>query len=91
MKEIDIEKINKKTLKKIIKRVFEHFNRNIVYKDEFYEYFREKGLNNDEIDELWIKVITELKKIEWGVHFFSNDFPPKNIKRRPYIKWKYLR
>jgi len=31
-------------LRRLVREVFEYFGRDEVYEDEFYDYFREKGL-----------------------------------------------
>ena len=75
-----------KELRKLIKKLFKHYRRREVYKDEFYDYFRAKGFTQEEIDELWYRAIGESGIVKCGVYFEADEIPPKKIIERHFLE-----
>jgi len=82
----DIKNMEIKKLRKLVRELFRYYGRDEVYEDEFYEYFRNKGLKDEEIEILWLRVIGESGLVRWEIHVVADELPPKEIKSRPYIK-----
>ena len=51
--------MKKRELERMIKEVFKYYGKNLLTEDEFFEYFMKKGMNKDEIEELWSSAHTE--------------------------------
>jgi len=81
-----IESLNIKEIRKLIREAFKHYNRKEIYKDEFYNYFKNKGYTEEEVDDLWLRTIGESKIVKWGIHFEADQLPPKKIIKRQFIK-----
>ena len=57
-----------------------------VFKDEFIEFFRKKGYNDEEIETLWLLIISRSGIVKLGVLFEGEGLPPKKIINRPFNK-----
>ncbi len=85
---------NKRKLREIITEVFKHYNRNAIYKEEFYKFFKNKGINEKEIEELWLKALAH-EIIDVGITPITDPNNPLNIKeiKKVFIlkeKWTKL-
>lgn len=81
-----IESIDIKKLRKLIRELFKHYGRKEVYEDEFYEYFRNKGFSDEEIERLWIRAISRSGIVKWGVYVEADQLPPKKIKEKTFLE-----
>lgn len=82
----DVKSLTRKELRKIVRELFKHFGRDEVYEDEFYDYFRRKGLSDEDIEVLWVRVIGESDLVRWEIHVWADELPLKEVKSRAYIK-----
>lgn len=42
-------------MKALVEEAFGHFGKNVLYKEQFIKYFRDRGMSKDEVDNLWAK------------------------------------
>jgi len=81
-----IKSMSLKELRKLVRELFKHYGRDEVYKDEFFEYFRNKGFKDEEIKILWVKVIGKSGLVRLSFHIIADELPPKEIKSKAFIK-----
>ena len=81
-----IESLTKKELRKIVRELFKHYNKEEIFKDEFHQYFKRKGYTDEQINLIWFSIIGKSGMVKWGIQFEANEIPPKKIKSRPFIK-----
>ena len=81
-----IESMNIKEVRKLIREAFKHYNKKEIYKEEFYNYFKNKGYTQEEIDELWYRAIGESGIVKCGVYFEADELPPKKIIERQFLE-----
>jgi len=82
----DIKSLTRKELRKIVRELFKYYGRDEVYEEEFHEYFKKKGLTDEEIDTLWLMVLGKSGLVKLGLHVVADELPPKRIIRRAFIK-----
>ena len=82
----DVKTMRLKELRELVKELFAYYGRDEVYEDEFFEYFKNKGFTEEEIDTLWLMVLGKSGLVKLGMHVEADDLPPKKIIRRVFIK-----
>jgi len=81
-----ITSLTKKELRKIVRELFKHYNKEEIFKDEFHQYFKKKGYTDEQINLLWILIIARSGIVRWGVIPEADQLPPKKIINKPFIE-----
>ena len=76
---------NIKELRRLVRAPFKHYGRNVIYEDEFFKYFRDKGWSDEDIERLWIAAIADSGIVKMGVIPEAKEYPPKEIIGRPVL------
>ncbi|MCS7364841.1 MAG: hypothetical protein NDF54_05325 [archaeon GB-1867-035] len=90
------KKYKKSELRKLLEEAFEHYKQQTLYKEEIHQYFKNKGINEKEIDEL-IEEAFYQDILDIGIVPISDPKDPLKIieGKRVYIlkrkeKWKKI-
>lgn len=67
----------------MVRELFKHYSRDEVYEEEFNEYFKKKGLTDEEIDVLWLMVLGKSGLVKLGLHVEAAGPPPKRLLEKP--------
>ena len=86
MTPLKVDPTNKKLLRKIIRLPFKYYRKKILYKEEFFQFFKDQGWSDDEIDELWFLAIAKSGIVNFWFIPEADDFPPKEIRDRMVIE-----
>jgi hypothetical protein len=68
----------KKQVKELVEGAFRHFGKNKIYERQFIRYFKNKGMNVKEVDQLWVKA-NAMNIIEIGVIPIAREEDPLKI------------
>jgi len=66
-----------KSLRELMREPFKHYGKKVLYKEEFFQYFREKGWKEKDIEDLWVMGIARSGIVQWGMIPEIVEFPSK--------------
>ncbi|MCS7365058.1 MAG: hypothetical protein NDF54_06430 [archaeon GB-1867-035] len=70
-----MKKLSKEEVEKLIKEVFNYYGKSRIFEEEFIKYFKQKGMTDEEIDNLWVKALN-YDLIDTGLKTFPNKSNP---------------
>ncbi|MCS7365375.1 MAG: hypothetical protein NDF54_08065 [archaeon GB-1867-035] len=73
-------------LQKLVKAPFEYYNKKFLYKEEFFQYYREKGWDERKIKWLWVLAVAKSGIVRLAVTFEADEFPPREIRSRSVLE-----